>query len=128
VKRPQPATVLATIALFVSLGGTGLAAQSYISGKRIQPYTLPANRLTPTAINSLRGQRGPAGPQGPPGPQGLPGPLASSNRHLVCVPSYISGSALPSYMKGAMFWSGVASSLCPNITGVSWSYEDVLTP
>lgn len=88
--RPSPATVLASVALAVALGGTGYAA-----------VTLPANSVgTPQlkngAVNSLKvkngslqsadfkagqvpaGPAGPAGltgPAGPTGPQGPPGPF-----------------------------------------------------
>lgn len=82
-RRPQPATVIAIVALIVALGGTGYAA-----------VTLPANsvgtaQLKKNAVTSLKvkngsllsadfkaGQipAGPAGPAGSPGAAGAAGP------------------------------------------------------
>lgn len=79
---------MAAMALFISLGGTSIAASGWIHGKKIKPKTITSkqikknsiakNRLNKAAIKSLRGQRGPAGEQGPkgdPGPAGIPGEI-----------------------------------------------------
>jgi hypothetical protein len=50
-KRPTPAFVVALVALFVALGGTGYAAVS-INGKSIRPHTILGNRLK---ANTLTG-------------------------------------------------------------------------
>jgi hypothetical protein len=53
----SPATVIATVALFVALGGSSLAAANYIDGASIKPNSIPANRLTQSAVIELRGNR-----------------------------------------------------------------------
>ena len=65
MKRPSPATIIASTALFFSLAGTGLAANHYLitSTKQIKPGVL----------SSLRGPRGPQGPQGAAGTPGTAG-------------------------------------------------------
>ena len=55
-----PATVIATVALFVALGGSSFAAANYINGASIKPNSIPANRLTQSAIATLGGSRSPA--------------------------------------------------------------------
>src|SRR4051794_19952187 len=63
-KLPSPAMVIACLALFVSLGGTGYAATHLKSGKN-------QRRTAASKISrGPRGKRGPAGPAGPAGPQG----------------------------------------------------------
>jgi hypothetical protein len=64
----HPATVIAAVALFIALGGGAAAyASGLISGSQIKNHSIPAKKLTRSAIKSLRGKRGPAGPQGPGG-------------------------------------------------------------
>lgn len=83
-RRPSPAMVVALIALFVALGGSGYAAIS-INGKDIENRSIAGKKLKRNAVTgglvknrSLRARdfkRGqlPAGPQGPPGPAGEDG-------------------------------------------------------
>jgi hypothetical protein len=55
-------------------------AAALISGKAIKPGSIPANRLSKSAVASLRGHAGPAGAQGPKGdagPQGIAGETGS---------------------------------------------------
>jgi cytoskeletal protein RodZ len=52
VRRPQPATVISLIALFVALGGTGYAALA-INGASIKRNTVSGNRLK---ANTLTGR------------------------------------------------------------------------
>jgi len=59
-KYINPATVIATVALFVALGGSSLAAANYIDGASIKPNSIPANRLTQSAVVEIRGSRVPA--------------------------------------------------------------------
>jgi hypothetical protein len=90
--RPSPALVLAFVALFVALGGTGYAAlqlpknsvgskqirkgavktseiaNNAVTGRKVRPRSLTAADFR---VGSLpRGERGPAGPAGPTGPAG----------------------------------------------------------
>jgi hypothetical protein len=69
----HPATVIAALALFVALGGSSLAAASFISGRHIKPHSIPRDRLTKSAIKALRGAKGPRGAQGVQGVQGVQG-------------------------------------------------------
>ena len=83
-RRPTPAFVLAAIALFVSLGGTGYAATTLTAGTsdHAQAAATKSKTLTKAQVNkligayianhqlSLRGPAGPAGPAGGAGPTG----------------------------------------------------------
>ena len=72
----HPATAFAVLALFVALAGTAYAS-GLISGSQIKNHSIPAKKLTASAIKSLHGQRGPTGP---PGPKGNPGPKGDTAR------------------------------------------------
>jgi hypothetical protein len=61
LKVPSPAMIVACIALFAAMGGTGYAAGQF------------AHRATATASKAKRGPRGKRGPAGPQGVQGVPG-------------------------------------------------------
>jgi hypothetical protein len=103
--RPSPATVIATLALFVALGGTSVAAVEIIvppksiSTAKLADHAVTHSKLAANAVttaNVLNGSLlgadfapgqipvGPAGPQGVQGVQGLqglrgaPGPPAAS--------------------------------------------------
>src|SRR5579884_2421430 len=72
----HPATVIATVALFVAVGGGSVAyASGLINGSQIKNHTIAAKKLTKSAIKSLHGKRGPAGPAGPTGATGAQGPV-----------------------------------------------------
>ena len=71
--RPSPAMLVACTALAVALGGTSVAAVSYINGRQIKPHSIPKNRLTASAIKSLTGRRGARGSRGVTGPRGVQG-------------------------------------------------------
>jgi hypothetical protein len=79
VKRlTHPATVIAAAALFLALGGGAAAyASGLISGSQIKNHSIPAKKLTRSAIKTLRGRRGPAGPKGATGPQGPGGQIVT---------------------------------------------------
>lgn len=75
---------MATIAVFVALGGSAYAAVKItgrdvadrsLTGKDIKKRSVPLNRLKG---RPARGRRGAAGPQGPQGAQGAPGPVDPS--------------------------------------------------
>jgi hypothetical protein len=57
----HPATAIATLALFVALGGTVAVASGVISGSKIKNHSIAEKKLTKAAINGLHGQQGPAG-------------------------------------------------------------------
>lgn len=83
MKVPSPSTVIATIALFIVIGGSATAASGLINGKKIKPGTVTAKqiknktittaKLAPAAVKSLKGAPGPAGVAGPAGPAGVAG-------------------------------------------------------
>ena len=74
---------ISLIALFAALGGVGWAS-SLISGKTIKKNSIPLNRLSKSARNSLAGKQGQIGPQGPPG---SPGPIGPQGQFAEVVPS-----------------------------------------
>jgi hypothetical protein len=76
----HPATIIAAAALFIAMGGSAAAyASGLISGSQIKNHSIPAKKLTKSAIRSLHGMRGPTGPMGPPGIQGPAGPSSATS-------------------------------------------------
>ncbi len=65
---PSPAMVVACIALFGAMGGTGYAATNLVTGQT-QATTSKAKK----GPRGKQGPQGPAGAQGPQGPAGLKG-------------------------------------------------------
>lgn len=82
MRRPTPALIVATLALFVALSGSTYAAVQ-INGSQIKNGTITKAKLTKALQKQVvkagpRGRRGPAGPVGPAGvgvtgPPGVPG-------------------------------------------------------
>jgi hypothetical protein len=72
IRRPSPAAIIASVALFFSMTGAGLAASRYLitSVNQIKPSVRHA-----LAQNTSRDLRGPVGPQGATGAQGMQGPI-----------------------------------------------------
>ena len=70
----HPATVIATVALFVAMGGGAAAyASGLINGSQIKNHSIAAKKLTKKAVKSLHGQRGKTGPAGATGATGAAG-------------------------------------------------------
>lgn len=65
IRRPSTATVTASVALFFSLAGTGLAASHYL--------ITSVSQIKPSVRHALRGAVGPAGTTGEQGVPGVPG-------------------------------------------------------
>src|SRR3989442_8492504 len=99
--RPSPSTVIAGLALFVALGGTGYAvtslpvgsvgtaqlkANAVVSSKVLNGSLLAADFKKGQLRAASRGATGPAGPAGPTGPAGPAGP-AGGGGQLFSVPS-----------------------------------------
>jgi hypothetical protein len=106
------------LALFLALGGTSLAAASFVNGHHITRHSIPKDRLTFSAVASLKGQRGPQGLrglqglQGGPGSQGLQGPQGPKG------PKGTTGMTGPTGPQGQQGPQGY-----PGPTGVSgWQY------
>jgi hypothetical protein len=87
--RLSYANVVASLALFVALGGSSYAAVK-ITGKQIRDGSLTGADIKNGSVGArdlkpgAAGQPGPAGSQGPQGPQGLQGPAGDP----ASVPAY----------------------------------------
>jgi hypothetical protein len=70
------ANVVATLALFLAMGGSAVAASHYLitSPKQIKPGAIALGNLSAKAQRSLRGAAGRAGSVGPAGTTGAAGP------------------------------------------------------
>jgi hypothetical protein len=70
------ANVVATLALFLAMGGSAIAASHYLitSPRQIKPGAIALGNLSARAQRSLRAAAGPAGSAGPAGPAGAAGP------------------------------------------------------
>ena len=67
--RISPATLIASLALFFSLTGAGMAASRYL--------ITSVSQIKPSGRHALRGERGPQGAPGAIGPQGAQGPAGT---------------------------------------------------
>jgi len=74
---PSPAMVIASLALFLALGGTGYAATQLRSAKDHASTSKvkhgPRGKRGPRGFAGTQGEQGPAGAGGQPGPEGPPG-------------------------------------------------------
>jgi hypothetical protein len=83
-KRLTYANVVASLALFLALGGVGYAAiklpKNSVGTKQLKNGAVTGKKLAPAAAKSLAvpGPAGPQGPQGSVGPQGAPGEPGSA--------------------------------------------------
>jgi Collagen triple helix repeat (20 copies) len=64
--RPSPALIIASLALFVALGGTAVAANHFL--------ITSTTEIKPSVLRALRGHTGPEGATGPAGVRGKAGP------------------------------------------------------
>lgn len=80
MKRITPSMVVAAIALFVALAGTGVAATqalapaNSVGTQQIVNGSIRLVDLHASARKGMKGERGPVGAVGPPGASGLSGP------------------------------------------------------
>jgi Collagen triple helix repeat (20 copies) len=76
------ANVMATIALFIALGGVGYAAtrlpKNSVGTKQIRRAAVTPAKLSKAAKSKLVGPAGPEGPRGAAGPQGARGPQGAA--------------------------------------------------
>jgi hypothetical protein len=83
-RRPPAAMVVSTIALFIALGGTSLAAvkvlvpKNSVGSAQVINGSLAKSDLARSTINALKGSRGPQGDQGSAGSQGSAGPAGAT--------------------------------------------------
>jgi len=77
-RRLSFANVIASVALFVALGGASYAAVALparsVGAKQIKAHAVGLKKISSAARSALRGQSGPAGDPGPVGPAGAAGP------------------------------------------------------
>jgi hypothetical protein len=91
--RPSPALVIACVALFVSLGGTGYAVlrlprnsvgtaqlrNNAVTSSKVRNFSLRAADFARGQVpRGPRGYRGPSGPVGPTGPAGAAGAMGAT--------------------------------------------------
>ncbi len=110
---PSPALIVACLALFVALGGTGYAATQLSPGQ---------NRAT-TSKGAKRGPRGARGPRGIQGIPGTPGAAGKPGSDAFGELTYVEGegSAIPKGEQGAV------SAQCPaglHVVGGGVASED----
>lgn len=113
MRRPAPAMVIATVALFVALGGTAVAARSLITSRDIKNGTIRLVDIAPATKKALRGQIGPQGPAGPTGAQGAQGrvgPTGPAGAPGAFAPSKISYVVAPTLIGPR---GGTATASCP---------------
>ncbi len=93
LSRLSYANVIATVALFLALGGSSYAAlnlpkasvgpkqlqKNSVTSKKVKPGSLLKSDLKKSAVESLRGAQGPQGPQGLQGTQGAAGAPGATN-------------------------------------------------
>lgn len=93
---------MATLALFVALGGSAIAANAIITrssqvadgvitGRKVKRGSLGADRLSRAARSSLRGARGATGPAGPVGATGATGAAGAPGTALAYAQVQVAG-------------------------------------
>jgi hypothetical protein len=78
IPRPTYANVVATVALFIALGGVGYAAtqlpKNSVGARQLKKAAVTPAKLSKSSKLTLRGPNGVSGPQGPKGEPGATGP------------------------------------------------------
>jgi hypothetical protein len=104
--KPGPAMAVATLALFVVLGGGAAVAGTLVTSAQIQNHTIQLQDLSRSTINALKGQRGLPGAAGPAGPAGLDGGFDPSKLQYVTGPEY---GVAPGYTQAAQVYCPAGS-------------------
>jgi hypothetical protein len=99
MKRPSPATAIACVAVFFSLGGAALAAGHYL--------ITSTSQIKPSVLKQLHGSQGPAGRQGLAGTPGLPGATGAPGASGAAGAAGAAGSFNPA----TIVYGGVASGV-----------------
>jgi hypothetical protein len=117
-RRITYANVAATVALFVALGGSAVAAGGLITGAQIEDGSVHGvdlanhtvgtrklryrsvtlrnlSRATVRRLKGARGLRGPIGPQGSTGPQGPTGPTGATYGTIAATAPDVASLAAP---------------------------------
>jgi hypothetical protein len=119
--------VAATLALFLALGGTAVAARHYL--------ITSTSQVKPSVLSQLRGRSGPAGPAGPGGPQGPAGPagpvalgkiIRVEGPNVVVIPQQlgVSHAVCPS---GYRVVSGGYAAVLPDFASVYFDADEAAT-
>jgi hypothetical protein len=132
--RPSPAMIVALIALFIAMGGTGYAAiklpansvgskqikANAVVSSKIKNGTISRSDLAPGAL--LKGPQGIPGPQGPQGLQGVAGPQGPQGPEgppaVTTIDVVNSGGAVPSPVE-TMCPAGEIATGGGGVTGAS---------
>jgi hypothetical protein len=124
MRRPSPALVVASVALFFSLGGVGLAASHYL--------ITSTSQIKPSVLRELRGAKGPPGPQGPAGLQGATGSVGTAGSlNPATVTTVVGNDAVMCVLGGGNCDVGESTATCPAgdiVLGGGWIPEDNLPP
>jgi hypothetical protein len=113
MKRISPTTVIAVTALFLSMGGVGLAASKYL--------ITSTSQIKPSVLAELHGARGPRGPAGSSvqGPEGTPGSAGAPGITGVAGPPGPAGAAGTAHAFAAVTAGGSLIAGAMNVTGIS---------
>jgi hypothetical protein len=81
------ANIIASLALFVALGGASYAAVKLpaksVGTKQVKDRAITQRKISRAALKSLRGAKGPQGIQGLQGPQGIQGPKGDAGSTVI---------------------------------------------
>jgi len=102
---PSPAMVIACVALFVAMGGTGYAATQLTAGQEgatVSKKGKAKGKRGPAGPAGPKGEQGPKGPQGPQGPKGDTGPAGANTSSA--------------FAQNASVISSIGTSLVPVVT------------
>jgi len=120
--RPSPATTIASVALFFSLAGTGLAAGKYL--------ITSTKQIKPSVLSSLKGKEGPRGLQGiagPAGPAGAAGAAGAAGVGFTTADvSVVDGPTITLTTSPNSGDTGGSSAQCPSgdvVLGGGWSWS-----
>jgi hypothetical protein len=123
-KKPSPALAVSAVALFVALGGTGLAASH---GHEAAKKHATSKALTPTRVKKLiaaylhaHPHPGPRGPQGLSGATGGPGQSGPQGPGAKQIVSSAAGALTPTPIATVGPWTvrfGCLAGVSVNITG-----------
>jgi hypothetical protein len=108
-RRPSPALVMATIAVFLIGAGGATAASKLIDGKRLKKNSVQLKAISKSAQRALKGQTGPAGPAGPTGATGATGAAGAAGASAAKYWAFILENGTVSRSSG-----GVTSNLSTN--------------
>jgi hypothetical protein len=128
-RRPSPALVVATVALFVALGGTSIAAVNALPRNSVGTIQLKQNAVTSAKVRNgsllradfRRGQI-PAGPRGAQGPQGPAGPSDAYARFLngpIAIPAALTTLANLTIPQAGSYVISAKTYITATATGVA---------